>query len=274
MVESMYENLYYRLDPVSFATDKLGIVPDPWQAEVMSSQSKRILLNCSRQTGKSTTSAIIALHQALYHPDSLVLLVSPALRQSQELFKKVQFFLKKVNLGSKLQEDNKLSMQLDNGSRIVSLPAAEGTIRGFSSVSLIIEDEASRVSDDLYRATKPMLAVSNGRHMIMSTPYGKRGHFFEEWFGENDWTRIEIPATACTRISPDFLEAERRSLGEWWYKQEYCCQFMDTVDSLFSYDTIISAMDPTIEPLFPVANSTHYERGSFASDEVNPLVIL
>lgn len=269
----MYESYFYRLDSVAFATEKLDIVPDEWQSDVLRSQSKRVLLNCSRQTGKSTISAIIALHQALYQPDSLVLLVSPTLRQSQELFKKVQFFFKKLNLRSKLQEDNKLSMQLENGSRIVSLPSGEGTIRGFSSVSLIIEDEASRVSDDLYRATKPMLAISQGRHFIMSTPYGKRGHFFEEWIGETNWTRIEIPATSCTRIAAEFLEAEKRSMGDWWYQQEYCCKFMDTVDSLFSYETIMSAMDSTIEPLFPVSESGKYERTSFTSDDVQPLVI-
>jgi len=269
----MYENYYYRSDPSAFATDKLDIVPDAWQAEVMNSQSKRILLNCSRQTGKSTTSAIIALHQALYHPDSLVLLVSPTLRQSQELFKKVQSFFKKLDFTSRLQEDNKLSMQLENGSRIVSLPAAEGTIRGFSSVSLIIEDEASRVSDDLYRATKPMLAISQGRHLIMSTPHGKRGHFFEEWVGANNWTRIEIPATSCTRIAKEFLEAEKRSLGDWWYRQEYCCEFMETVDSLFSYDTITAAMDDTIDPLFPVTGPRDQEEG-FVADDIEPLVIV
>ena len=61
------------------------------------------------------------------------------------------------------------------------LPGQEKTIRGFSGVTLIIEDEASRVDDTLYRAVRPMLAVSGGRLILMSTPYGQTGHFFEEW---------------------------------------------------------------------------------------------
>ena len=106
-----------------------------------------------------------------------MLLVSRSLRQSGELFKKVQESLSFLPVRPKLDEDNRLSLQFANGSRIVSLPGSEENIRGFSSPSLIIEDEASRVSDALYLATKPMLAVSQGRHILMSTPWGKRGHF-------------------------------------------------------------------------------------------------
>ncbi len=39
-------------------------------------------------------------------------------------------------------------------------------------------DEAARVSDELYRAVRPMLATSGGRIVLLSTPFGKRGFFF------------------------------------------------------------------------------------------------
>src|SRR3954470_23095302 len=82
------------LDPVFFARHTLGFEPDPWQEQVLQSGGKRMLLNCSRQSGKSTTAAVLALHQALYVRRSLVLLVSRSLRQSGELFKKVQDLLR------------------------------------------------------------------------------------------------------------------------------------------------------------------------------------
>jgi hypothetical protein len=66
-----------------------GLVPDRWQSELLRSRAARVLLNCCRQSGKSTTTAAMALHAALYTPDSLVLMLAPALRQSQELFRKV-----------------------------------------------------------------------------------------------------------------------------------------------------------------------------------------
>ena len=74
------------VDPVLFAR-RAGFTPDPWQADVLRSNHHRMLLNCSRQSGKSTTTAIVALHQAVYTPGSLVLLLSPGLRQSAELFR-------------------------------------------------------------------------------------------------------------------------------------------------------------------------------------------
>ena len=238
------------LDAVAFAEDRLNFCPDPWQSKVMRSPAKRVLLNCSRQAGKSTATAIIGLHRALYHPRSLVLLVSPSLRQSRELFGKVQDFLKALDTKPRLGEDNRLSMALENGSRVVALPGDSDTIRGFSSPALIIEDEAAYVDDGLYRAIRPMLAVSGGRLILLSTPNGRRGHFFEAWEGEEQWERIEVPATDCPRIDPAFLETEKAALGETWYSQEYGCKFIETADQLFRYDDIKRVMSDEVEPLF------------------------
>lgn len=211
---------------------------------------KRLLLNCSRQSGKSTTTAVLAMHQAYYRPNSLILLVSPSIRQSGELFRKVTQFRTISELPISLVEETKLSMTLSNGSRIVSLPSSEATVRGFSGASLIIEDEASRVPDDLYRAMRPMLAVSGGRLILMSTPFGKRGHFFDEWSQGQGWERITVTADECPRISKEFLEEERRSIGDWWFRQEYGCEFMETVDSVFTYDLVAATMTDEVKPLF------------------------
>jgi hypothetical protein len=150
-----------------------------------------------------------------------------------------------------LIEDNKLSLRMKNKSRIVSLPGSEGTIRGFSGASLIIEDEAARVPDELYFAARPMLAVSGGRLILMSTPFGKRGHYFREWTdGSDTWERIEIPATDCPRISEEFLAEERQSLGDWWFRQEYGCEFVETVDQVFSFEQVTGALSAEVKPLF------------------------
>lgn len=241
--------LAYALDPSTFASDALGFDPDPWQVQVLRSHTPQIL-NCCRQAGKSTTAAIKGLHTALFQPGSLVLLVSPSLRQSSELFRKVTDLIKILEHQPRRIEDNRLSVKLGNGSRIVSLPGKEETIRGFSGASLIIEDEAARVPDSLYYSIRPMLAVSNGQLILMSTPFGKRGHFFEEWSGKQKWNRVIVPATSCPRISQQFLAEERVSLGDWWFKQEYECQFVETEDQIFGHELIQSAMNPTIEPLF------------------------
>jgi len=243
------DDLRYALDPVVFASECLGIIPDPWQEEVLLSTWDRILLNCSRQSGKSTVAALKAVHKALFYRETLALLISPSLRQSSELFRKVTDFIKRLQTAPKLIEDNKLSLQLENGSRVISLPGEESNIRGYSSVDLIIEDEAARVSDDLYRALRPMLAVSQGSLIMMSTPFGKRGHFYDEWQNGMDWLKVEIPANECPRISETFLEMERKSLGDWWFQQEYMCNFVETEDQLFSHDEVMDAIDFELEPL-------------------------
>jgi len=242
-VLSAAEDLVYSLDPVTWAAEVLDFHPDPWQAELLRSDTKRLLLNCSRQSGKSTTTAILALHTAIFRPGSLILVLSPSLRQSLELFRKLTDNLDKIDPKPALAEDNKLSCSFETGSRVVALPGHEGTIRGFSAPSLVVEDEASRVEDTIYGSIRPMLAVSNGRLILMSTPHGKRGHFFEAWQnGGPDWHRIRITADQCPRITPEFLQEERRALGDWLYRQEYFGEFVETVDQLFHYDEVMKAI--------------------------------
>lgn len=249
----LLSDLVWGLDPVAFSTEALGIVPDDWQADMLRSNASRMLLNCSRQSGKSTTAATLASHTAIYRPGTLVILVSPSLRQSSELFRKVSDLFGELDARPAMAEDNRLSMTLENGSRIVSLPGSEKTIRGFSAAGLIIEDEASRVDDKLYYGVRPMLAVSGGRYVLMSTPFGKRGHFYEAWeHGGDDWERVEIPASACPRISPEFLEEELRAIGPWWFEQEYGCQFKDTTDAVFNTEDIDAAFDDDLQPLFAI----------------------
>ncbi len=246
-------DLAQALDPVLFAKEALRFTPDPWQEQALRWSGRRLLLNCSRQSGKSTVAAIRTLHRAIFYFSSLVLLVSPSLRQSSELFRKVQDFLKGLppEQQPELVEDNKLSLTMKNKSRIVSLPGSEGTIRGFSGAALIIEDEAARVPDDLYFAVRPMLAVSGGRLILMSTPFGKRGHFFREWTeGGDTWERIQITAYDCPRISRDFLEEERQTMGDWWFRQEYLCEFVETEDQVFTYDQVMMALSDEVKPLF------------------------
>jgi hypothetical protein len=179
VIVSLAEDLKLALDRAAFAR-RLGLEPDPWQEDLLRSTSDRVLLNCCRQSGKSTMTGVIALHRALYHPGSLILCLAPALRQSQELFAKVLGFYRDLDRPIPAQAERKLSLELENDSRIVTLPGTDKTIRGFSGAALLIVDEASRVADELYFAVRPMLAVSGGALMMLTTPYGKRGVFFEE----------------------------------------------------------------------------------------------
>jgi hypothetical protein len=92
-------------------------------------------------------------------------------------------------------------------------------------VSLLLIDEAAKVPDDLYASVRPMLAVSRGRLVCLSTPFGQRGFFWREWHSDGPWRRISITHADCPRIGADFVREEERALGKDWVDQEYRCLF-------------------------------------------------
>lgn len=235
---------------VELAEEHLDLELDPWQRDVLTGSWRRGLLNVTRQGGKSTVAALLGLFEALFVPDSLTLIVSPSDRQSGELFRKLVALRDQLPQDFDLVESTKRSMTIAGGGRVASLPGSESTIRGFSAATLIVEDEASRVEDELYRAVRPMLATTDGRLLLMSTPFGKRGHFYQEWSDGDTWKRVRVPATEIPRISPGFLEEERAALGEWWYRQEYMCEFMEAEDSFFRDEEVRQAVTPDVQPLF------------------------
>ena len=146
------------------------------------------------------------------------------------------------------ETETKLTLELENGSRIVSLPGRENTIRGFSAVRLLAVDEAARVPDELYCSVRPMLAVSGGRLIALSTPFGTRGWWYEAWRSADSWERFEVPAAECPRIPAAFLAEERRNLGEWWFAQEYECRFLDAETAAFRSEDVEQAFAEEVEP--------------------------
>lgn len=230
------------LDPVLLARD-LGIEPDAPQQQLLTGTAKKVLLNCTRQFGKSTTAAILALHEALYAAPAMIILVSPSQPQSTELYRKVHTFWERLEGAPDAEQESLTRLSLGNGSRIISLPGSERTVRGYSGATLVVMDEAARVPDELLAAVRPMLATTNGRFIGLSTSKGRRGWFFETWTnGGDDWQRIMVKGSECPRISQQFLDDEMKAHGPMLFAQEYCCEFIDDATSAFSSDLIQQAL--------------------------------
>jgi hypothetical protein len=235
--------------PIEMGTD-LGLALDPWQREALTTPARNILLLASRQAGKSTVSALMALHQAVYHPGSLILVVSPAERQSKRLLRVIRRYYGALASQAPAVSEGVLVLELRNGSAIHALPGKEATIRGFSDVDLLLIDEAARVDDALYAAVRPMLALSQGQLVALSTPFGKRGFFYREWSeGGPSWHRALVTAYDCPRIPRDWLEAERARIGDWAWEQEFLCVFKDAEDAVFSSVYIDAALSADVMPL-------------------------
>ena len=242
-------DLRLALNRVAFARTA-GLDPDPWQEDVLRSRSKRLLLNCCRQSGKTTAVAALALHRALYVPRSFCLIFAPSLDQSLEFFRRVADLVHGLGMDTVDPEGlRKTGLDLKNGSRIEARPGSERTARG-RTADLLAIDEAARIDDALYHSLRPMLAVSGGTLVMLSTPYGKRGVFYEAWTEGIGWERYLLTAEECPRISPEFLEEERLSLPDFVYRQEYECTFEETEDQLFTEEMLDRAVTSKVKPLF------------------------
>jgi len=233
-------------DRIAFAR-AAGFEPEPWQARFLASSAPRVVLNITRQGGKSQTASILAIHTVMFEPESMVLLLSPTLRQSTELFKKCLSVYRALGRPVPADSETALTLSLENGSRIVSLPGSEGSIRGYSNVRLLLEDESSRVPDDVHLAALPMVG-RHGRLILMSTPFGSRGHFYERFkHGGDRWERYEIPATESAQYTPERLQEAREDSGAWWFDQEYLVKFMDAQSAAFRTEDIARAFAEEVE---------------------------
>jgi hypothetical protein len=242
-------SMRHTLDPAAWAVERLQWHPDPWQADLLRSNDPQLAVCCSRQSGKSTSTAVLAGHTATFQPGSLTLLTGPSQRQATELLTKVRTVLTSPGLTTKFEQDAATSLQLRNGSRVVSLPATPEAIRGFSRPALVIEDEAAWCPDELHLALRPMLAASpNGRFILLSTPAGRAGHFYEACHSPN-WRRFKVTAYHCPRITKEFLENELREYGDLYFSREYLCTFSDSEFSFFGSDMIAAAFNCEAQPL-------------------------
>ena len=248
------------IDPVAFSR-QIGIVPDDWQSELMRCDAMRILLNCSRQSGKSTTAGTLSMHIALYQDGSQTAILAPGMRQGRELYRKVHWAYVRAGKPIKARVETQFELELVNGSRVIVLPGTEATARGLSGIDYLIIEEASRVPDEAYFAVRPMIATRpHAKVIVMSTPFGTRGFYHAEYQriienkmdilfdGQTDrWKYFEVPAEKCPRITKAFLEEEKQTMGEWWFQQEYMCKFMDAQAAAFRSEDIARIVSREVE---------------------------
>jgi terminase large subunit-like protein len=238
----------------------MGWTPDPWQKAFLHSKAKRETLLCARQAGKSTGAAARALPEALLNDGALCLIFCPTMRQSMEMLLKVQEFDNALGNPVELISVSKTSRSYINGSRIIALPDNETGIVGFSGPRLILIDEGSRVSDILYKSVSPMLGVSRGQMITLSTPFGSEGWFFDLWDESLEarmrreklnekWRHTAVNAYNIPRLGADFLHDQRIELGQRWYSQEFELEWLSSIDAVFSREVIDKVMSGDEDPL-------------------------
>jgi hypothetical protein len=243
------EQMAMVLDP-ALVMQEAGYPPDPWQVQVLRSNSPRLLLICARQLGNSLVTSVRAVHRALFFPGSTILLISRSQDQSDELFYKVMMIYNYLGRPVAARRELASELVLRNSSRIVALPNNPDTIRGYSDVDILIIDEASRVGQATIVAVMPMIMASHGDVIMLSTPAGQGNFFYECWSDPyGDWEKIVVRADDCPRFDKKQLAQLRRDFGPAMAAQEFDCEFLRDGQQVFSKEIIDAIFDTDEEAI-------------------------
>jgi hypothetical protein len=212
----------YRLDPALWVREVLRLTPMPWQEQFLRApRGASILALTARQVGKTTTAAWAVAHTMRFTLGSLSVIACPAQRQSGEAVRRVRDALERA--GAKLLRDSAYGLELENGSRVLALPGSDDSIRGLTVDAWIVADEAARLNEALIAALRPMRArYPQARLAMLSTAWSRTDPFWQAWSGdEQSWMRLKATADEINTFTPEFLEQERRQLGEDAFMREY-----------------------------------------------------
>jgi hypothetical protein len=237
---------------VDWAQQALSVTLDDHQRRLVTDPSNRVLMLAARQTGKSTAAAVKAMYEAVHTPNATIVLASPSGRQSGQIMMKTKGIALRLGLKLGPPAPDCDGFTLPNGSQIVSIPGKGDTVRGFSDPKLIIIDEAAFASDQLFPALFPMTAVSGGAIVLISTPNGQSGYFYEQWHQQTGpWSRHKLAASECKRLKPEALEQIRLTMSADEYAQEFECQFVAGAGQIISRELFRSSLRDDIDPFFP-----------------------
>jgi len=217
---------------------------DGWQERVLATTGN-VVLRSGRQVGKSTVISIKAAEYALKHPRKNILVIASVERQAQLLFEKVLAYIYETNkkeIKSGKNRPTKSKLQLKNGSTIYCLPTGLSGygIRGYT-IDLLIADEAAFIPEEVWTAVTPMLAVTRGDIILLSTPFGKGGYFYR-CFEDSTFTSFHVSSEDCPRKNQEFLDQEKERMSKLQYAQEYLGEFVDELRRFFSEELIRSCM--------------------------------
>lgn len=204
---------------------RAGIALDDWQREFVLAEEKRLLVLAGRQSGKTACASLKALLIALRKPGSDVLICAPTARQSAEMIRRTKHFLGYgAGLVPEIEREAVTLVEFANKSRVIALPGLAHTIRGYSPAAVVI-DEAAFINDDVIASVSPMLAVTGGSLILISSAGEAAGFFYEAFAVSASWRKWSITAADNPRITPEFLESEAETLPHHKFRAEYFNEF-------------------------------------------------
>ena len=166
-------------------------------------------------------------------------MVSPAQRQSDLLYERILRFIGQNNeLFESVDKSSMEYCKFTNNSLIKSLPSTT-YIRGETEVTLCIMNEARDFlnGEEVMASVLPMLAVSQGSLVMMSSPAGCMGILWDA-FNSPVYCKLQYPSSVNQYINKDWLEEQKQTLSSNCYQMEFEAQFSEAIDNFFSIQTI------------------------------------
>lgn len=210
---------------------------DPWQKELINSKGDGVIIS-GRQCGKSTATSILAGRTALDNPNEFILIGAYVIEQAQLIFRKIHDYILATDRKKIVGKVTLNFLELKNGSKIYCRPIGDtgAGMRGFTATMLII-DEAAFIPDRAWEAIEPVISVSKGRTILLSTPQGKRGFFYKASVNKN-YFHIKVSARECPRHEKSFLDQKQAELSPVAFATEYLGEFIDDYNRKFTEEWI------------------------------------
>ncbi len=211
---------------------------DPWQKEVLEGKGN-ICIVSGRQCGKTTITSILAAQTALQNPNQFIMIGSGVIDQAEHLFGKVKDYIFAKYKDKVVGRATIGFMELKNGSKIFCVPVGDtgDSMRGYTATMVII-DEAALVPDRAWDAIEPVISVTRGRVVLLSTPKFKKGFFYKASLDKETYYVKKISARDCPRHTKDFLDRKQAEKSAVVFAQEYLGEFADDYNRKFTKEWI------------------------------------
>lgn len=266
-----------------FAEHLVGRPLWPHQLDMALSPARYRVACAGRQVGKSRLLAIEALFQGFSTPESLTLIVSAGDVAARRLLEEcADLALSSLLLAGAVLDDHRTQITLSNGSRIISVPASQRQIRGWS-VDLLILDEAGFIDPEIWRAAEPAIIARPGSRVILSSsPWGKLDHFFRQLWNmgtvqpDKQVASFHWPSSVSPMISQDDLDRIQAREAPHYFDREYLAKWTDESGAYFKTEEIDNAVADyqLIDPA--ESNGRHYVVGGidWGMSDANAVVYL
>ncbi len=209
---------------------------DSWQKEVISYRGNMTIIT-GRQCGKSTAVSQLAGERAARNSNEFILIGASVIDQTELIFWKIKAYMHEKHRDKVIKETLHF-MELKNGSKIICVPVGDtgNSMRGYTATMLIL-DEAAIIPDRAWEAIEPIISITKGQIVLLSTPQQKEGFFYKASINPN-YKTIKVSARDCPRHRKEFLDQKEAELSPVAFATEYLGEFIDDYNRKFSEEWI------------------------------------